>query len=547
MNKTKAIHLNEPNTLASFLTEEERQTIVSLKITGSIGLKDFDVLDDMCTAWGEYDEYDNFTPNYEESPALRVLDMGEAAFVDGDCIPDFGFHALLETLILPYNTQKVGVHIDSGLCESDSLQNLILPKGLKVVGGFMNCPRLTNLILPEGLEEIQHFAFGSCESITNIRIPASVKSMDGSSFCACSIAAFGMDSTNPYYTTIDGVVFSRDLKTLVAFPSAYPHTDYKIPDTTSFIAPNAFADARIENIEFPDGLSAIGNWAFDGSMVKSICLPNSVTTIGQGAFRSCLQLENIQLSSKLEELPTQLFSGCPKLKKVNVPSSVRKLYYSAVAWTFGLEQLILNDGLEEIVDEGPMLGCGGKLQDITFPKTLKKVSGGLFNYNPLIKSYKLDPGNPNFCVINGALYSKDGKTLYAVPDPERTYFEIPEGVEIIAKRAFAFLPNLKEIVLPSTLRVIGTRAFQGVKSLEKIVIPKSVLEMDVCAFLSCDRLLSVTMESSTPPKMTGYVKDDEWQFNNIILQVPQHSSEAYKNALGWKCFVVKENNKQKTH
>ena len=182
MEKTKTIHLKEPNTLASFLSEEERQTITSLKIIGVVGVKDFDVLDDMCTAWGEYDEYDNFIPDYDESPALRILDMGETALVDNDGLPDFGYHPLLETLILPYNLQKVGVQIDSGLCESDSLQNLILPKGLKVVGGFMNCPRLTNLMLPESLEEIRSFAFSNCESITNIRIPASVRVEDGSCF-----------------------------------------------------------------------------------------------------------------------------------------------------------------------------------------------------------------------------------------------------------------------------------------------------------------------------------------------------------------------------
>lgn len=44
MEKSKTIHLEEPNTLASFLTEEERQNIVSLKITGLVGTKDFDIL-----------------------------------------------------------------------------------------------------------------------------------------------------------------------------------------------------------------------------------------------------------------------------------------------------------------------------------------------------------------------------------------------------------------------------------------------------------------------------------------------------------------------
>jgi hypothetical protein len=66
MENRKIIHLEEPNTLSNFLTKEERKVIVSLKITGYIGQKDFeDVLDEMCDACGEYDEHDNFIPDYE--------------------------------------------------------------------------------------------------------------------------------------------------------------------------------------------------------------------------------------------------------------------------------------------------------------------------------------------------------------------------------------------------------------------------------------------------------------------------------------------------
>ena len=247
MEETKIIHLKEPNTLSDFLSEEERQTVVSLKITGVIGQKDFDVLDDMCTAEGIYDDDDNYIIDYEDSPALRILDIGEAAFVDGDSLPEFGYHSLLETLVLPYNIKKV--EEDAGLSESQ-LQNLVLPQGLKTIGGFMCCPHLTNLILPEGLEEIQPHAFYGCNAITNIRIPASVRLIDGSCFAGCKIAAYEVDSNNPYYTCIDGVIFNKDLSTLVAFPSAYPHKHFKNPDTTYIIGTDAFCDPHIAKFRY---------------------------------------------------------------------------------------------------------------------------------------------------------------------------------------------------------------------------------------------------------------------------------------------------------
>ena len=540
MEKTKTIHLKEPNTLASFMSEEERQTITTLKIIGTVGVKDFDVLDDMCTTWGEYAEDDNFLPDYEESPALRILDMGEAALVDNDCLPDFGYRPLLETLILPYNIHKAGLLIDSGLSESDSLQNLTLPKGLKVVGGFMNCHRLTNLELPEGLEEIRSFAFFGCESITNIQLPASVRMEDGSCFAGCRIEAYKIDSTNPYYSVVDGVLFSKDLNTLVAFPSFYPHTHYKIPESTKSIGPYAFDDAHIESIDFPDGLSSIGEWAFQGCMVKSICLPNTVKTVGRGAFRFCFQLEKIHLSDKLEELPTQMFSRCPKLKVLNVPSSVRKLYYSAVAWTDGLEQLFLNEGLEEIVDEGPMLGCCGNLQEVTFPKSLRKVLGGIFNYSPLIKSYHLASDNPYFCVIDGALYSKDGKTLFAVPNSKRNSFKVADGTEEIAERAFFGLNALKEVILPESLFSIGDRAFQDCCQLRSLRLPANVMQVGVNFLLCCYNFGTLILDCPIPPKISGNYRDDIGEFKDIKLIVPAGSTALYKNAPGWKYSIILE-------
>lgn len=324
MEKSKVIHLEKANKLSSFLTKEERENIVSLKITGYIGRKDFDnVLDDMCDSCGQYDDDDNYTPDYEMSSALRHLDLGEATYVDGDCLPYFGFHTLLETAILPQGIKSTQEEGETALSESENLQTLGLPAGLKSVAGFNSCPKLTGLVLPEGLEIIEEFAFCGCDSITAIRIPASVKSISGSSFAGCNIAAYEIDEKNPNYTVIDGVLFSKDLKILVAFPSAYPKKHFVVPNTTVIIGEHAFMDSQIESIELPNGLTTIQEWAFEGSHIQSIDMPDTVTSIGDGAFRFCLELEHVGLPTVLTEIPQQTFESCPRLKEMVIPSSVR--------------------------------------------------------------------------------------------------------------------------------------------------------------------------------------------------------------------------------
>ena len=336
MEKNKEIHLEKPDTLASYLSEKERQEVISLRISGPIGRNDiYDVLDSMCETEGYFDDNDDFIPDLDYTSALRHLDLGEAIYVDGTELPDFGFHSHLESIVFPKGVEKIG---DDTSCfsESGSLKHIILPDGLKTIGGIQSCPNLTELILPDSMENIISFAFCGCESITSIRIPASVKTFDGSCFAGCRIKGYEMDAGNPYYTVVDGVIYSKDLSTLVAFPSDYPNKHFNVPSTTRIIAFGAFMDSKIESISLPDGLLAIKGWAFQGSCIKSISIPDSVKEVGELAFRFCERLEHIGLPNGLTNIPDQLFYGCPNLHTLHVPASVKTIEGTNLAWSHAL-------------------------------------------------------------------------------------------------------------------------------------------------------------------------------------------------------------------
>ena len=350
MEKSRIIHLTEPNTLSQYLSEKERQEIVSLKITGVIGKKDFDdVLDDMCEVWGEYDEDDNFIPDYEDSAAIRHLDMGEATYVDGDELPYFGWHTQLETLVLPQGIKSTSEDYESGFSESEMLKTLILPEGLKKVGGFNSCKRLTSLLLPEGLEEIESFAFCGCEAIKAIKLPKSLKKFDGSCFGGCSIESYEIESDNPYYTAVDGVIYSKDLTKLVAFPSAYPHNQFEIPKDTRIIGYSAFMDSCIDSVELPNSLVTIEGWAFQGSSIKCIELPDTITSIGELTFRFCTKLEHVRLPNGLNDIPEQMICHCPNLHFLHIPASVKTIDCTNFAWSYGLTTVEMESDVPPVI------------------------------------------------------------------------------------------------------------------------------------------------------------------------------------------------------
>lgn len=337
----KIIHLEKPNTLSQFLSEKEQQEVVSLKITGLIGRQDFDdVLDYMCDSCGYYDDDDNYFPDYDMAAAIRHLDLGEAKYVDGDCLPYFGYHSQLESIVLPKGIKSTLEPGETALAESENLKTLVLPEGLKKVGGFNSCEKLTGLVLPEGLEEIESFAFCGCEAITSIKLPKSLKTFDGSCFGGCNIEAYEIDSDNPYYTAVDGVIYSKDLATLVAFPSAYPNKHFKMPATTRVIGDSAFMDSQIDSIELPDSLTIIEGGAFQGSRIRAMVMPDSITEIGELTFRWCGELEHVRLSRSLKVLPQQAFSGCPKLARLEIPSNIKTIYYLSLLWAGNLNAIM---------------------------------------------------------------------------------------------------------------------------------------------------------------------------------------------------------------
>ena len=534
------IRLDTPGTLSKKIPLCLGLQLTSLKITGFLNRQDFDdVLDAICSSMGEYDDDDNYILYLDESPSLRCLDMGEAIFEDGEELPFFGYHTQLESLILPSGISSVldNGETDTGFSGSEMLKKLVLPNGIKILGGLHDCPNLKEVKLPESVECIESYTFAGCTSIEEIRIPKNVSCFDGSSFADCHISRFELDSDNPNFKEIDGVIYSKDLSRLVAFPSYYPHANFAIPPTTRIIGWGAFMDSRIDSIEIPESVEEIEEEAFQGSEIKSITIPDSVKKIGKGAFRFCRNLESIKLSGSISKIPEQLFSSCHSLKKIDIPPNIKKIEYTALAWCDGLEEIIFHSGVEEVIPLGPLLIRTSHLKRVVIPDTLKSLPGGAFSYSGNPDVFELDSRNPYFSLRDGILYSKDGSRIISVPNRNRVRFDVPAGVTVISEMVFLYMVNLAEVTLPDTLKAIESRAFQGCNSLRSITIPASVTQVDIDA-LWADNIEDVYLGCSIPPTMTGPISQKDWRYSNVRLHVPRESVTSYRNSPGWQCFDI---------
>jgi hypothetical protein len=87
--------------------------------------------------------------------------------------------------------------------------------------------------------------------------------IDPATFQDChSIENIYVDENNPYYSSINGVLFDKSGKTLLRFP-AREEIEYIVPDTTTAIGKLAFEDRdKITSIKLPKNVASIGIKAF---------------------------------------------------------------------------------------------------------------------------------------------------------------------------------------------------------------------------------------------------------------------------------------------
>ena len=115
------------------------------------------------------------------------------------------------------------------------------------------------------------------------------------------IGAYEVPEGNPVYKSVDGVLFSGDGKTLLAYPNGRKATHYDVPKGVEAIADQAFCSEYLQTVSLPIGLQSVGNYAFsDCSRLQSIALPLTVTELGQGVFNGCVSLELVSLPEGLK-------------------------------------------------------------------------------------------------------------------------------------------------------------------------------------------------------------------------------------------------------
>jgi len=171
---------------------------------------------------------------------------------------------------------------------------------------------------------------------------------------------YEVEEGNEYLQAIDGVLFSKDGKTLIAYPCGKMQPEYHIPE----------------------GVQWIGEFAFSGNpYLETIVFSNSVEGILNSAFASCSNLHNIHLNENLRLIANRSFEYCKSLQSVSCPSTLQIIGSYAFRYS-GLMNVKLNNGLISIGGEA-FAYCDAAEFTITLPSSLIDIHPA-FTYTPSI-------------------------------------------------------------------------------------------------------------------------------------------------------------------
>lgn len=306
----------------------------------------------------------------------------------------------LKSIVIPSNVTEIGsgafsnctnlISADLSCYESiikyrlfydcSNLTDVILPYSVKEIesAAFNACYKLSSISLPS-IEKINSMAFYECRSLTTMELPKTLSLIGSLAFGGCNaLSDINIDEDNNYYSSHNGVLFDKEMKTLISYPVGRKESSYTIPNGVVNIDDYAFYGCSLSTVKIPETLEKIGDCAFCFcSHLDAISLPNSIKEIGKKAFYHCLKLTSMKIPTSVNHLSDQAFELCKSLNKVELPNSITSVGKGVFCDCQSLIEVSIPESLS-IIGEQMFANCS-KIRFIEIPKSVTNIGEHAFN------------------------------------------------------------------------------------------------------------------------------------------------------------------------
>ncbi len=165
----------------------------------------------------------------------------------------------------------------------EKLITLDLPNTITYIGynAFAICPLLESFVVPNFVKHFDFSWFYFCSSLKSITLSANIETVSIYSMMGCSsFEEFNVYSANKKFAAKDGVLYSKNLKSLLAYPIA----------------------KKGDNFSIPSYVETITTYAFNGCInLKSLTMWSSIKNLNSSAVINCKLLHTINFSGTMDE------------------------------------------------------------------------------------------------------------------------------------------------------------------------------------------------------------------------------------------------------
>lgn len=388
-----------------------------------------------------------------------------------------------------------------------------IPSSIKVICNmaFYGCTKVTSLAIPEGVERIESLSlfFSLNSSVKTLHIPSTVNYIGPNAICSGRLETVTVAADNQHYTTWNGLVCTKDMKTLVYCPDR-KYVNTTLPESIEHIAPYAF---------------------YVASNLYKLEMPN-VKTIGENAFVQN-NLESLTLPACLEEIGNEAFSESFDLTSVTIPASVTNIGEEVFSYSRKLNKAVINNA---IIGKGQFYKATA-LETIEIGTNLREIHAYAFQQCQKLWYVRMPQANDYFRAIDGVLFSADTTALALYPPKhDGNIIVLPEQTTTLRSGSLRGIDKDK-LVLSRQTTLFETEVFGGyfwgndvTPVLDTIVAPMMAVpatqgnpfnllnQAQTVLLVPCDSLAEIYRANSI-------WRDFNIQVDSTLLELPEKEPE----------------------
>ncbi len=302
--------------------------------------------------------------------------------------------------IVDFNKKLENVYVDEANQTYKSVDGVLYTKDEKILVLFPNRPD-KKAVISEGTEGIVYTAFNN-SSFSEIFIPDSIKYVykqngeidlkDWDIFsvenCLPGILSYQAEleivyvgEKNKNIMSIDGMVYSKDMKTFVMCPQTRSG-EVVIDNNVEILGRAAFGKCTdVNRIVLGDKITEIRDICFMYSGLTELNIPDSCTNIGRDIFFECQGLTTVNIPVGIKELNYAIFEGS-YIRDLILPDDSAFAFENGIIYDRNKTKVILalGESAEEVViPEGVIEICDYafknqiKMQNVILPESLEKI------------------------------------------------------------------------------------------------------------------------------------------------------------------------------